>query len=164
LKVAEVLVVGPDLDHAAKLRNVTDVSSEGLEPYQDEIVAIEKMYRSIWQFHAYLDVAYWDKQPLVEWVFERELKFPNDQLLAEEFSREPKGAYHVLASDLREEIPPKWLPEVIRGVDAEVGTRMRLGDESQAPQTRLRAVIREVLAAVGADADRQPRLPGIEPE
>jgi hypothetical protein len=164
LKVAEVLVVGPDLDHAAKLRNVTEVSSEGLKPYQDEIVAIEDMYRSIWQFHAYLDVAYWDKQPLVEWAFERELKFPNDQLLAEELSRDPRGAYHVLARDLREEIPPKWLPEVVRRVDAEVGTRMRLGDESQDSHARLRAIIREVLAAVSADAGSQPSLPGLESE
>jgi hypothetical protein len=46
----------------------------------------------------------------------------------------------------------------------EVGTRMRFGDESQDVRTRLRAIIREVLAAVGKDAGSQHRLPGIEPE
>ena len=159
LKVAEVLVVGQDLGRAAQLRNVTSVSPEGLEPYEREIVAIEDMYGSIWQFHAYLDLAYWDKQPLVEWAFERELKFPNDQLLADELAHDPRGTYHLLAGDLREEIPPKWLPEVVRRVDAEVATRARLGDETLDQRARLLAVIRDVLAMASGGGDKQLDLP-----
>jgi HD superfamily phosphohydrolase len=48
MKVAEVLVVGSELSRVAKLRDVITVSPESLEPYQEEIRAIESMYRSIW--------------------------------------------------------------------------------------------------------------------
>jgi HD superfamily phosphohydrolase len=81
LKVAEVLVVGSDLSRAAQLRNLTQVSPEGLAPYEHEIVAVQDMYRSIWQFSAYLDLAFWYKQPVVEWALERELQFSKRQVV-----------------------------------------------------------------------------------
>jgi HD superfamily phosphohydrolase len=165
MKVAEALVVGRDLGHAEQLRNVTSlsVSPEGLEPYQSEIRAIEDMYRSIWQFHAYLDLAQWDKQPLVEQAIDRALGVRNDDLLAEELRLEPRGTYHLLASDLKDMIPAACLTEVVRRVDAEIPTRMRLGDTDQDPRTRLRAIIREVLADAGAAVEDQLDLPGIKP-
>jgi len=84
MKVAEVLVVGADLSKAAQLKDLTTVSPEGLKPYESEIRAVQDMYLSIWQFHAYLDLPYWDKQPIVQQAFEREVKFPNDKLLSVE--------------------------------------------------------------------------------
>jgi hypothetical protein len=165
MKVAEVLVVGRDLTRAAHLRNVTTVSQEGLEPYEREIKAIEDMYLSIWQLHAFVDLAHWDKQPLVEWAFERETKFPNDELLTEELAHEPRGTYHFLASDLRDEIPPKSLPEVVRRVDAEVTTRMRLSEtEGHDLHTKLRQIIRSVLSTDTTDGRDQLDLPGFGPK
>jgi HD superfamily phosphohydrolase len=164
MKVAQVLVVGANLTQAAHLRNVTKISPEGLEPYEREILAIEEMYRSIWQFHAFLDPAYWDKQPIVEWAFERELGFPNDRLLAEELSHNREGTYAILAGELRDEIPPKWLPKVMERVDAEMFAKMRLADSKESPTDRLRQVIREVLAEVGSVPAAQLGLPGISEE
>jgi len=161
LKVAEVLVVGSDLSRAAQLRNLTRVSPEGLEPYEHEIVAVQDMYRSIWQFHGYLDFAFWDKQPIVEWAFERELKFLNDRLLSEELANENHGAYGLLAGSLRDEIPPVWLTSVIKRVDEEVPTRMRRGGEADLT-SKLKTIIREVLAEVGGDSKAQLDLPGID--
>ena len=163
MKVAEVLVVGRDLDHAERLRDVTklSVSPEGLEPYEKEILAIEEMYRSIWQFHAYLDLAHWDKQPIVDRALQRDLEVHTDDLLAEELLHESPGIYHLLANDLKDEIPPSWFTEVVRRVDAEVPTRMRLGPKDQDQIARLRTIIREVLAEAGASNDKQLGLPGI---
>jgi HD superfamily phosphohydrolase len=164
MKVAEVLVVGKDLNHAERLRDVTklSVSPEGLEPYQNEILAIEEMYRSIWQFHAYLDLAYWDKQPIVEWALHRALRVCSDDLLAEELSHEPPGMYHFLANDLKDEIPDKWFTDVICRVDNEVPTRMRLAPNDQHHLEQLRSIIRQVLAEAGASTDKQLGLPGIQ--
>ncbi|MGO9577722.1 MAG: hypothetical protein ACLPTQ_25710 [Terriglobales bacterium] len=107
MKVAEVLVVGSDLTRVAKLREVTSVSPEGLEPYQAEILAIERMYLSIWQLHVYLESAWFDKQPVLEWALSDELAFPNDALLVEELASEPRSVYSLLAGEMRGEIPPK---------------------------------------------------------
>jgi hypothetical protein len=120
------------------------------------------MYRSIWQFHAYLDFAFWYKQPIVEWAFERELKFPNDRLLAEELAQESHGAFGMLAGTLRDEIPPAWLPSVVKRVDEELPARMRF-DQGNDLESKLRAIIRELLAEVGSDAKEQLGLPGIGP-
>jgi HD superfamily phosphohydrolase len=161
LKAAEVLVVGANLCEAARLRNVTKVSPEGLEPYEREIVAIEDMYRSIWQFHAYLDLAHWDKQPVVEWALERELGFPNDQLLVQELAHERTGPYYLLAGELRDEIPPKLLPKVIEQVDSELTARLREVGGGQDMRDKLLAIIREVLSEAGGNNSSQLGLPGI---
>ena len=163
MKVAQVLVVGADLNRSAQLRDVTQISPEGLEPYQSEIRAIEEMYRSIWQFHAFLDPAYWDKQPIVEWAFEQQLGFPNDRLLEEELSHERHGMYAILAGELRDEIPPKWLPMVIERVDSEISARMRFGNDEN-DHDRLRRVIREVHAEIGKSPDLQLDLRGATTE
>lgn len=145
MKVAEALVVGAQLGLAAKLRDVTQVSPEGLEPYEREIKAIEDMYRSIWQFHAYLDASHWDKQPMVAWVLHEELGFPNDELLAKEFLKDADGPFHIIAGELRRQIPYARLPEIIARVDAEPVARMR-GDSTQAMRDHLMTIIRSVLA------------------
>jgi HD superfamily phosphohydrolase len=161
LKVAEVLVVGSDLSKAAQLRNLTQVSPEGLAPYEQEIVAVQDMYRSIWQFGAYLDVAFWDKQPVVEWALERELQFPNDRLLSGELGHEDRGVYGLLAGPLRDEIAPKWLSAVIDSVDAAVSNRMRLGETKQDLISKLRQIINEVAAEAGKQENDQLGLPGM---
>jgi HD superfamily phosphohydrolase len=157
LKVAEVLVVGADLTKVAQLWNVTKISPEGLTPYQDEIQAIQEMYRSIWQLHVYLDLSHWDKQPLVMEALERELKFPNDELLSKELSHESQTVYDLLAGPLNEEIPIKWLPQVIERVDQEFASRSRL-ESSEDDKTKLRKLIREVIAEY---SNGQIGLPGL---
>jgi hypothetical protein len=161
LKVAEVLVVGSDLSKAAQLHNVTEISPEGLEPYEKEIKAIQEMYFSIWQFHAYLDLAFWDRQPVVQWVLERELGFLNDKLLSEELEHEVPGAFHLLAGPLRDEIPPKLLAQVIERVEEEKPARMRLGGQQEL-EIKLKSIIRDVLAEEGKRGAEQPGLPGFK--
>ncbi|HEY6352247.1 MAG TPA: hypothetical protein VI636_22850 [Candidatus Angelobacter sp.] len=157
LKVAEVLVVGADFSKVAQLCDVTEISPEGLKPYQDEIVAIQEMYRSIWQFHVYLDAPYWDKQPLVEGALERQLGFPNDELLSKELSHESQTIYDLLAGPLDEEIPTKWLPQIIERVDEEFASRSRLGDRED-DTTKLRKLIRSVITEY---SNGQIGLPGL---
>jgi HD superfamily phosphohydrolase len=100
MKLAEVLVVGADMSRVAKLRDVSNVSHDGLKPYEREIRAIEDMYLSIWQMHVFIESSWFDKQPVVSWILERELGFPNDQLLTEELSHQPGSVYRILACDL----------------------------------------------------------------
>ena len=163
LKVAEVLVVGSDFSKVAQLKDLTQVTPEGLKPYQDEILAVQEMYRSIWQFAAYLDLAYWEKQPVVEWALERELQFPNDRLLADELARDDRGVYGLLAGPLRDEIAPNRLSAVIDRIDAEVPARMRLSEAKQDLTSKLQKIINEVSAASVGQDDHQLKLPGMEP-
>jgi hypothetical protein len=163
LKVAEVLIVGSDFSKVAQLQDLKEITAEGLAPYEQEIRAVQGMYRSIWQFGAYLDPTYWDKQPLVEWALHRELGFPNDRLLSDEIGREEHGVYGLLAGELREEIAPKYLPQVIARVDADSSVRMRLGENEGDLVSRLRKIIGEVNAEATAQTADQMKLPGLDP-
>jgi HD superfamily phosphohydrolase len=153
MKVAEVLVVGADLTRVAKLRDVTSVSPEDLEPYQTEIRAIENMYRSIWQFHVYLDHTWADKQPVIEWVLEERLAFPNDKLFGQELAAEHASAYALLANELKGEIAPDRLSEIIKRVDQEQDL-IRLGNEGNEAELRERllAIIHDVNAQAAAES------------
>jgi len=162
MKVAEALVVGSNLEKAARLRDVTVISPEGLEPYQREIRAIEDMYKSIWHFHAFLDVAYWDKQPIVALALGRVLDFPNDRMLADELSRECSGVYAMMAGEMLGDIAPNVLPKVVQQIDSE--RRMRLGKPAENDREKLLRIIREVSVTPSSSPDRQMDLPGIEPE
>ena len=159
MKLAEVLVVGSDLSRIARLRDVTSVSPEGLEPYQEEILSIERMYLSIWQFHVYVDSSWSDKQPVVAWALEQELGFPNDKLLMEELSHETESLYGILAGELRGEIAPNHLSRVIERVDADF-VRMRHGPIKD-PRARLLSIIRGVTAEAAGDRAPQLELPGM---
>jgi hypothetical protein len=161
MKVAEVLVVGSELNRVAKLRDVTTVSPESLEPYQEEIRAIESMYRSIWQFHVYLDFAKFDKQPVVALALHHELDFPNDALFLDEPANEPETMYKLLASDdVKGEIPMNHLAEIVESVDEET-VRFRHGTDSDVKE-RLIAIIHKVNAkAAGAGEPKQLDIPGV---
>jgi HD superfamily phosphohydrolase len=161
MKVAEVLVVGGDVSKAAQLKDLTLVSPEGLQPYEDEIKAVQNMYRSIWQFHAYLDVAYWEKQPLVSWALERELTFRNDELLSAELSHETQGPYAVLINELKDEFAPIHVTTIVNRIGAEVRAR---GHSDSDLQERLRSIIRQVNAEQGGTPKTQMNLPGVEGE
>jgi len=160
MKLAEVLVVGGDLKNVAKLRNLTDISPEGLAPYESEITAIEEMYKSIWQFHAFLESAWFEKQPVVAWVLERELGgFPNDRLLAEELAHEPDSPFRILATDLKGDVAPNLLPRVVAKVDSEIaGIRMRHGRRPAEIHSWLRGII---ASASAPSAHQQLEFPGI---
>jgi HD superfamily phosphohydrolase len=161
MKIAEVLVVGSNLDNVAKLRDVTTVSPEGLQPYEDEIRAIENMYRSIWQFHVFLDYAKFDKQPVVEMALHRELDFPNDALFREELKGEPVTTYKLLAGEyLQGEIPMNHLSEVIERVDEEVMKFRHL--KGDVDQENLVLLIREVYEKIAqSETPRQMDLPDV---
>lgn len=161
MKVAEVLVVGSDLSRVAKLRDVTTVSPESLEPYQEEIRAIESMYKSIWQFHVYLDLAKFDKQPIVALALHQELDFPNDALFLEELNVGPDTMYKLLASkEIKGEIPMNHLSEVVERVDEEA-VRFRHGTDVDT-KARLMAIIHQVNVEVAeAGEPRQGNIPGV---
>jgi hypothetical protein len=147
MKLAEVLVVGADMSRVAQLRNVTKVSPEGLQPYEREIQAIEDMYTSIWQLHVFVESAWFDKQSVVEWVLERELKFPNDELLTEELSHQPVSVYRILATELGDEFAPNLMPEIVARIDkAGSAVRMRHAASATDSKTWLQKLIREVNA------------------
>lgn len=163
MKVAEVLVVGSDLSRVAKLRDVTTVSPEGLEPYQEEILAIESMYRSIWQLHVYLDYAWFGKQPVVESALVQKLGFPNDQLLLHELASEPKSVYTLLARDLRSKIADDHMPAVVALLDQQTVKFRHARDEEALRQIVLTAIgeVTAKAAAAAAGSSRQMGLPGV---
>lgn len=131
------------------------MSPEGLQPYENEIKAIEDMYASIWQLHVFLESASFDKQPVVDWILERELKFPNDELLTEELSHQPGSVYRTLAVELRDEFAPNMMPEIVERVDkAGSAVRMRHAVNPDNSKAWLRNLIREV----NVDQTGQQRL------
>jgi HD superfamily phosphohydrolase len=159
MKVAQALVVGADLKRVAHLRDVTNVSSEGLGPYQAEIRAVEDMYKSIWQFHAYVDKDHVSKAALVARALERKTGFSNDELLVSEpDSNLPENPYDVLASELKDEVAVSQLPLVIARLDAIIPTRMRFGMVNQEARALAMRAIREVAEEVTI-GPRQLELP-----
>src|SRR5205085_3813557 len=121
----------------------TSVCNEGLKPYQDEIRAVEEMYRSIWQLHGYLDMSQIDKKLLVANAFEHEVRFPNDALLIPELeSYGLDSPYDLLARDLREEVAPIDLPRVIARLDAAISGFQRFGKKDS--RELVRRVINEI--------------------
>lgn len=149
MKVAQALIVGSDLKRAHHLRDIRKVISVGLEPYEDEIRAIERMYMSIWQLHVFVDIAHLQKHRLVARVMEHEIGFPNDNLLSagfEEDESEPKTVYDVLASERWDDIPLSLLPRIVEQLDsAENG--MHYGETI----TKLRKRVDDAISAATAD-------------
>jgi len=154
MKLAGVLVVGNDPMKVRQLRDVKEIVSEELEPYQEEIQSVEKMYASIWQFQIFLDDASFDKQPILEWAILRELKgFNNDALLADELRRERSGgsenAYSTLMDACLDDVAPGLLSTVVAQLDL---------------QPRFRGVgldlKKQVLAVIRAVQDQQDIIPG----
>ncbi len=154
MKLAEVLVVGADLARVSRLRDATEVSTEGLAPYQSEIRAIEDMYTSIWQFHVFIESSWFDKQPVVEWALRTELGYPNDQLLTQELAHEPQSPFGVLAKDLLPEVAPKLIPQVIAEMDSRMRYRLSPKD--------VRGWIRQIISSVSGPTQRT--LPGTTPD
>jgi HD superfamily phosphohydrolase len=144
MKLAGVLVVGNDPSKVRQLRKVTEIVKEELDPYQDEIQSVERMYASIWQFQIFLDDACFQKQPVLEWAILRELKgLSNDALLADELKRErgrEQNAYSMLMDTCVDDVPPALLSTVVARLDQQprfrgVGTDL---------DRHVRAVIRAV--------------------
>jgi len=167
MKVAQALVVGSNLAKSAHLRDVSSISPEGLEPYEEEIRAVEKMYESIWQLHAFMDPSFAHKRSLVELAFERAIGFPDDRLLSDELSHEEQdGVFGLLTGDLRDHVAPVHLTRVVARVDAELVGRKRLGnDQGNAREFLLRIiddVSREARSSAIPASDAQLGLPGVE--
>lgn len=141
MKVAEALVVGADLGKVAHLRDVNDITPEPLDPYHDEIRAVEQMYRSIWQFHVFLDSSQLHKRALVQSVVSRTIAFPNDRLLQNQHAAraQAENPYDLIAGPLSGEFPLNLLPDVVRSLD-----RARLHGRPESVRDEARRIIREV--------------------
>jgi hypothetical protein len=152
MKVAQALVVGRDLTIVSELRDVTTVCSEGLAPYQDEIRAVEEMYKSIWQFHAYLDVAQMHKKFLVGDALAHEIGFPNDTLLTPQLESDGTNSpYDLLARDLKDEVALIHLPKVIARLDAVIPALPRFGETKDS-----REVVRRAIREIGTELHLPP--------
>lgn len=157
MKVAQALVVGADLTKVAHLRDVHMVTPEPLGPYHDEIKAVEEMYRSIWQFHVFLDSSQHKKRALVEAVLKEMLQFPNDALLSKNLvvHQESETSYSLLASGLRGEYAWNRLPIVVRRLDRESSMRMRHGIGDESVHDRTLRIIREA----NLESDQEQSVP-----
>jgi hypothetical protein len=115
------------------------------------------MYKSIWQFHAFVDSAWADKQPVVALAFEQELDFRNGRLLAQELEHEPESLFSILATDLKGDIAANELGPIITEVDTRVQA-LRFRNERRPADKRewLRTLIKSVNAPAPA---KQTRLP-----
>jgi hypothetical protein len=122
---------------------VSRVTPEPLGPYQQELVAVEQMYRSIWKFHVFLDPSHLQKQALAAVVASSILSFPNDALLERQRAARASSdnPYDLLAGPLRGEFPPNLLPEIVRRIDTDA---RREGTEPVRDQ--LQRIIREAYA------------------
>ena len=134
VKVAKALVVGTDPELVRHLGKVVELGvSAELMPYQAEVESIEKMYKSIWKFHIYLDHAQRHKAELVELTANEILKYSNDPLLKAEMDRDfDKGNPYDLLSQGRYvgDIAINERPLVIERLDA-MFSRFRGGFDSQ---------------------------------
>lgn len=149
MKVAQALVVGSDLGKVAHLREVEKVTPEPLGPYHDEIAAVEQMYKSIWQFHVFLDSSHHHKRALVEKVLEDILGFPNDELLHKKrpVSLDSENPFELLAGPLCDDVARNRLATVVRRLDQESAIRMRHGSGAESALERVKRVIGEVEAS-----------------
>jgi HD superfamily phosphohydrolase len=137
MKAAQALVVGADLGRVTYLRNVGSIDKEQLQPYNEEITAVENMYRAIWQLHVYLDSSQLHKAQIVETIAAELIHFPNDELLRKSETPDPENPYALLVGDLRDKFPQERLTRIIEQLDAEGIARMRHGIAEDA---RARAV------------------------
>lgn len=156
MKLAGVLVVGNDPSKVRQLRDVKDIVKEELEPYQEEIQSVEKMYASIWQFQIFLDDAVFDKQPVLEWAILRELKgLNNDALLVEELKRErttrDETVYSILMGSCIDDVAPGLLSTVV----AQLDQRPRFRGVGTDLNRHVRAVIRTVQDAQNVHPKQQ---------
>jgi HD superfamily phosphohydrolase len=136
MKVAHALVVGNDLTNVSHLRTVTKIygDSEQLSPYEQEIQAIEDMYRSIWRMNIYVDTAFRDRRAVVALASAKELHFQNDGLLANASEEGPlaeRNEYDILA-EREGKFAFDDLPYVVRALDGLCAqTRHRLVSETE---------------------------------
>jgi HD superfamily phosphohydrolase len=166
MKVAAAIVVGRDLTQAARLRDVTTVTPEGLGPYQAEIRAVEEMYRSIWCLHVYLDKALFGRWKLLanRLAAPDNIGFPNDGLLMADLERsvDKTDLFYVLANN-ENALPLVDLPSIIMRIAAVRRLRQRPAD----PQSVVQDIIRQELGQRYGEGqqknpqDREPRKRGV---
>lgn len=121
LKVAHALVVGNDLTNVSHLRTVATIygDAEQLIPYEQEIKAIEDMYKSIWRMNIYVDAAFRDRRAIVALASVKRLHFQNDGLLANEPDEGPvfeRNEFDILA-ECEDKFAFEKLPAVVRALD-----------------------------------------------
>jgi hypothetical protein len=118
MKLAHALVVGGDLTRAVHLRDLAELYGDTVAPFQDEIRAVEKMYKAIWQLHVYLDPSQMHKASVVKGEIARAIGFPNDGLLELELQENigEKNEWDILA-ERSGDVAPNQLGDVLRHLD-----------------------------------------------
>jgi HD superfamily phosphohydrolase len=166
MKAAKALVVGSDLTRVTHLRTVTNIYDNPVEllPYQDEIQAVERMYKSIWNFHVYVDVAHMDKRNIVAWVASKELKIENDPLLKNESDEgllSDISAYDILA-ERNSEFAFDNMPKIIEKLDQTAPLsrfrrrgRRRMEKPGVPTSDDLHRLVTDAIRAVGDDIAEQ---------
>jgi hypothetical protein len=145
MKVAHALVVGNDLNNVSHLRTVARIygDAEQLSPYEQEIQAIEDMYRSIWRMNIYVDTAFRDRRAIVALASAKELHFQNDGLLANASEEGPvveENEFDILAV-CEGKFAFEDLPSVVRALDGiRSQTRHRLLSKTEMQDMVIQAI------------------------
>jgi len=163
MKVAQALVVGNNLSKPSYLRTVTRIfDGNELKPYQDEICAIEEMYKSIWRFHIYVDAAHADKREVVAMVATDELGFLNDSLLLNEPEAEftPKANVFDRLKVHVKEYAFDLTPEVVREID---NTYIRFRNTENTSPEAADEYIRAAILSATRNAAQRLEQPGRRP-
>lgn len=127
MKLAHAIVLGDNEGNAKHLRDLEKAyahdDKELLTPYQNEINAIEEMYRSIWRIHVYIDSAYVESIELVAAVAAMPPPFgfglANDPSLAIDHEKviTPKlQLFHELLNQI-DDVARNNIPRVIRELE-----------------------------------------------
>lgn len=120
MKVSKSLMMGENhtkVAYLSQLGEIFEEAKEELSPYSMEIQAIENMYKSIWQFHVFVDVRFTDKMPVISKVIEKMLGFKNDRLLSYEPEKEESSIYHLLIDKYDDLFAPIDLPIVLSEIE-----------------------------------------------
>jgi HD superfamily phosphohydrolase len=160
MKLAKALLMGDsDKRPIVHLREVTKVGGNTLNPYENEIHAIEEMYRAIWQFHVFVDSAYFKKRKIVERYVSHTLNFPNDDLLVHEDSAADPGPYDML-DEMNHLVAFADVPAVLQKLDATSTPLLRFGDQQDYYGLVLDAIheVRGRLPIKGSEDRRDAKL------
>lgn len=116
MKAAQALVVGAASDQVTHLRDVNTIT-DVLGPYTEEIHAVEKMYRAIWQLHVYLDSSQMHKSDLVISELSDALEVPNDELLQKPASVDAANPYALLVGKFHKRHHRACRPDIVKRLD-----------------------------------------------
>lgn len=147
VKIARALVVGTNWRMPRFLREVADKAppalSAELMPYQKELRAIEDMYDSIWQFHAFIDSDQVGKAKLAEYLLGVAVDEVNDPLLAVGIDNADGFWSELFSEEQKSKFLADELPAIVKMVDENPSLRHRFREAEDFP-----ALVDEVIQKV----------------